>query len=100
SGKLMRVARDEAAEAQLLEQTGDGAAGPPVEPERNVLLNGQMREQRVILEHHADVAMLRLDEASRAIDLDAGDRHPPARRALDARNDPQQRRFTRTGRSE
>src|SRR5690606_22738581 len=54
--KLMRIARRERPEAELLELRAYFAASPPPEPERDVLLDRQVREQRVVLEHHPDVA--------------------------------------------
>src|SRR5690606_20114317 len=84
----------------LLEQLADRSAGAPVEPERDVLLDGQVWEQRVILEHHADAPLLRLDEPRRTVHLDAVEHDTPFGRPLDPGDHPKQRRFARAGRPE
>jgi hypothetical protein len=59
-----------------------------------------VREERIVLEDHADAAVFRLDESTGTGNLDPRQRYPPALRPLDAGHDPQQRRFPGTGRPE
>ncbi|MNE68696.1 hypothetical protein D3C80_1643720 [compost metagenome] len=61
AGKLVGVAFAQAAELDQLEHLFDHLALLRVlaDTEGNVLGHGQVREQRVVLEHHADPAFLR-----------------------------------------
>ena len=56
-----------------------------LQPEGDVVADGQMRKQREVLEHQADVALLGRHEAVRARHLEVVDQHPAGRRLLDAR---------------
>ena len=67
------------------------AAGERAEPEGDVLQDGQMREQREVLEHQPDAALLRRDEAIGPGNLLAVEQHAPGGGALDAGGDPEQR---------
>jgi hypothetical protein len=59
-----------------------------------------VREQRAILEDHADPAVLRLDPRPVAGDGPAADRDTAAVRALETRDYPQERRLARAARPE
>ncbi|MNN75763.1 hypothetical protein D3C81_1920860 [compost metagenome] len=61
AGQFMRVAPAQAAQFDQLEHLFDdlGLARVLGDAEGNVLCHGQVREQRVILEHHADAAFFR-----------------------------------------
>ena len=61
AGQFMRVAPAQTAQLDQLEHLFDdlGLAGVLGDAEGNVLRHGQVREQRVILEHHADAAFFR-----------------------------------------
>src|SRR5262245_39225092 len=52
------------------------------EPIRNVLEDGQMREQRIVLEHEADAAVIRLN----AGDIPIADEDTSRRRLLETRD--------------
>ena len=73
AGQLRRLAAQQAGEAQHLRRLGDAQANlrlghfAKLQTERHVLLDVKMREQRVILEHHCHVAILRLHAADLAI---------------------------------
>ena len=66
---------------------------PPLQPELEVLVDGHMRVQRVVLEHHRDVAVLRRSVA----DIDAPDHDRAARQLLQAGHQPQERRLPAAG---
>jgi hypothetical protein len=73
--ELVRVLARDASEADDLEQLGDArftlALRERAETEADVTGNGAVREQRVVLEHHADAALLRGEQVS-------GPAHDPA----------------------
>ncbi|MOA24011.1 hypothetical protein D3C78_1446710 [compost metagenome] len=72
AGQFMRVAPAQAAQLDQLEHLFDdlGLARVLGDAEGNVLCHGQVREQRVILEHHANAAFFRgQGEASPGNDL-------------------------------
>jgi hypothetical protein len=50
----------------------------PLEAEGHILLDGQVREQGIILEHESDVAVFGLDKAVCARDLSAIDQNSSA----------------------
>ncbi len=66
---------------------------PPLQPELEVLVDGHMRVQRVVLEHHRDVAVLRRGVA----DIDAPDHDRAARQLLQSGHQPQERRLPAAG---
>ncbi len=74
--------------------------GQRLEAEGDVAEDGQVREQREVLEHQADAAILRSDEARRPRHLEPVDQHAAAGRLLDAGGDAQQRRLPATRRPE
>ena len=93
----MRVFAGIVAEAHAL-QRGEGlglgfAARQRFQAEGDIVENGEMREQREVLEHQADAALLRRHEAVGSRDFLAVDQHAPRRRALDAGGDPEQGRL-------
>ena len=63
-------------------------------PEDDILRHGQVRKERVGLEHHRHAALRR----SEIGDVGIADPHPPARHLLEPRDEAQGRRFTATGR--
>ncbi len=68
--------------------------------EGDVVADGEMGEEREVLEHEADAPLLRRHEAVRPRDLLAVDEHAPGGGALDARGDPEQRGLAAAGRPE
>ncbi len=70
------------------------------EAEADIVEDGEVREQREILEHQADRALLGRQEDGRAGDLAVVEKHAAGGLRLDAGGDPQQRRLARTGRAE
>jgi hypothetical protein len=64
--------------------------------ERHVVANGHVRIERVVLEHHRDVALLR----RLAIDHGVADRHFAAGDLLEAGDHPQERRLAASRRSD
>jgi hypothetical protein len=66
------------------------------QPELDVLRDAAMGEQRVVLEHHPDVARLR----RQVVDLLPPERHRAGVRRFEARDDAQDRRLARPGRAE
>jgi hypothetical protein len=75
AGQLVRVAVIQAAESDQVEQARrDGptlAPGQAPQPERNVVRHAQVREEGVVLEHHADPAAVRRQAPDWARDLAA-----------------------------
>ena len=74
--------------------------GQRLEAEGDVAEDRQVREEREILEHQADAARLRGDEARRPRHLEPVDQHPSGGRLLDAGGDAQQRRLSAARRPE
>jgi hypothetical protein len=68
--------------------------------ERYVGIDTQMREQRIVLKDHADLALLGLDKRFWPGDLIAIYRNAPARWSLYARDGAQERRLTGPRRSQ
>ena len=91
----MRVAVGEALEPHAVEHGADDAgrllATSALQPERHVGGHGEVREERVVLEDHADTAELGLDETARPHHLEIANRNPPARGTLDAGHQAKQR---------
>ena len=64
AGELGGIALSEAGELDEVERVGDALDGirlgdpAHLEAERNILLDGEMREQRVVLKQHPDVAAM------------------------------------------
>ena len=77
-----------------------GAAVEGRQPEHHVPQHGQMREERIILEHQADAALLRRHENHRRRDFAVVDQDTPGARNFDARRDTQQRRLPAAGLAE
>ena len=94
--ELARPALGEGAELDGLQHLSDafvlflaGADAAHAQGEANILRDGQMRQQSIGLEHHGDVPVLRRQSGHVvAVDVDAA-----GRRALQAGDDAQQRRF-------
>jgi hypothetical protein len=96
--------------ARELVRVGLGAVGevdevealrPPFgtrRPEARVGADREVREQRAVLEDHPDPPRLGLRPRARARHLATADAHPPAVRALEAGDQPQQRRLARAAR--
>jgi len=102
TGELRRVAIEVRDETEELGPVGDPAADlilrPPLhaEAEADVLADGHMREHRVALEHHRDVAIAGRQVGHISIaDADAAPIH-----ALESRDGPQKRRLAAARRSE
>jgi len=66
-------------------------AGERAEPKGDVLQDGQMWEQREVLEHQPDAALLRRNEAVRPGNFLTVEQDAPGGGALDAGGDPEQR---------
>ena len=66
-----------------------------LEPERHVVVHGHVRVQRVVLEHHRDVALLR----RHGVDHPVVDGDRAAADALEARDHPKSRRLPAAGRA-
>ncbi len=84
AGKLVRILVALAVQADRGEQLADAQAGlgcrQAAQPEGDVFVDGEVREQRVILEDHADAPLLRrqalagtADHGAAQADLAAGD---------------------------
>jgi hypothetical protein len=67
-----------------------------LEPERNVVGNGEVREEGVALEDRVDVALVR----RRLRHVGPVEHDPPARRPLEARDHPQRRGLAAAGRAD
>ena len=100
AGELRGLAVGEVAELDQVEAVGDPAGdvvgARALEPERHVLPHGEVREQRVALEHRVDRALVR----PRARHVPAADRHGAGGRLLEAGHHPQRRRLAAAGRAE
>ena len=100
--QLVRVAAALVGQVDHLEQLADALpdlvlrALPDLQPEADVVGDGHVREQRVGLEHHADVALVRRPVG----DVLAVDRDRAGRRLLEAGDHPQRRRLAAAGRAE
>ncbi len=76
------------------------AAGQRFQAEGDIVEDGEMREQREVLEHEPDPALLRRHEAVGSGDLLAVEQHAARGRALDAGGDPEQGRLAAARRPE
>ena len=76
------------------------AAGERFEAEGDIVADGEVREQREVLEHQPDAAPLGRHETVRPRHLLAVDQHAARGRALDAGGDPEQGRLAAARRSE
>jgi hypothetical protein len=100
--ELMGVPIAEAGEAHRIQGSRDAVHdfGPGytrhLEPEGYILGDGHVREQAVILEHHAEAAPVR----RKPRDVPPTDANAAAIRSLKARNDAQRRRLAAAGRPE
>jgi hypothetical protein len=100
--ELRGVAVGEPTELHELEELFDAlldlALRPPsdLEPECDVLPNGHVLERGVVLEHEPDPALLRRPRG----DVVALDQHAAGVGLLEARDDPEQRRFAAAARPE
>ena len=80
-----------------------GASDPPrPQPEGHVLERGEVREQQIVLEHHANSAVLRRDERSRVgiVEHDAVEGDPPSLDRDEPREAPEHGRLAGTVRAE
>ena len=68
--------------------------------ERYVLTNGQMREERIVLKHHAHTAALRRQKPPRSSDGLAVDRHCARVGGLESGDKPQRRRLAAATRAQ
>ena len=99
---LARAARGQLAQADEIERVRGPAldlrAGklPFLEPEGDVLPYRHVRPQRVVLEHHSDIAFPRRNPR----DVPAVHQHPAGLREGEAGDDAEQRGFARTGGAE
>ena len=98
AGQLVRVVLGAVREPDELEALGQA----PVRrrAEADVAGDRQVREQRALLEDHADAARLGLDPLAGAGDRAAADPHAAGVGPLEAGDQPQQRRLARAARAE
>ena len=98
AGELLRIARLEAVELDEAQRLGDAAralrpADPPhAQAKGDVLGDGQMREQREVLEHHAEIAAI----GRRLRHVAAADEDVALGGELEARDEAQGRRLAAT----
>jgi len=87
AGELVWIAVRQTGETDQLEDGGDSRAGAfgPGKAEGDVGRDVEVREQRQVLEHHTDVALLGRDEPAGTHDVPTADRDP-------SRVDPRQAR--------
>ena len=102
--QLRRSAVAEPRQAHEPEHLGDaGRAGRTVEvaqPERDVRGDVEVGEQRMLLEHQADAAVLRWQRAGGSVDRPAGQLDRAGVGSLEAGDDAQQRRLPAARRAE
>ena len=106
TGKLMRAALGQRFEPDHGERPVHAAhallLGDPAhtQRERDVLRDVHVRPQRIGLEHHADVPLLRRQRPTGAADHGVAELHDAAVGHLEARHQPQQRGLAAAGRPE
>ena len=98
AGELVRVGLRPAGEPDQIERLADALA--PCGAEAHVGGHVEVREQRALLEDHADPALLRLHPLAARGDRAAADPDRPGVGALEARDHAQQRRLARAARPE
>ena len=90
-------------QSDIAQKRRDRAVGlraiPVSNAEGDVRFHRQVREERKVLKHHADVAPLRLHVLTVGGDHVVLDRDPARRRALESGNQTQRRGLSRTGRT-
>ena len=104
AGELVRIRVAAAGQADEREHRRDalarGGIRAAAETEADVAGNGQVREQRVVLEHHPDAAPLRRGQAARFRHHDAVQRDPPAGQGFETGEAAQHRRLAAARRTE
>ena len=89
AGELVRIAAFEPVETDDREQLGHAACAHAAgKSEADVARDGEVREQRVVLEDHPDTPRLRRDPGRGGGDDPTVDRHAAAVGALEARDQP------------
>ena len=100
--QLVRVLVRVAAQPHAFDQLGDSS--PPlrhtVQAEADVLGDGEVREERVVLEHHADPALLRRDHDARSGNGPPVQQDLPVRHRLESRDAPEYGRLAAAARAE
>jgi len=88
TGQLVRKAAARVGQADHIEQFGHASGalrrGHATQPEADVAGHGQVREQRIVLEHHADLPLLRGHLPTGPGDFDAVDQDPAGHHRLEA----------------
>ena len=100
TGQLVRVAVGLVLKADELERALRLGSGAARHSEADVPLDGEMREERVVLEDHADPAALRRHPRAVARDDTAAHGHGASLRPLEACDQAQQGRLAGAGRPE
>jgi hypothetical protein len=95
AGQLMGIPLAHSAQAHRLQQAGDlaAAAFPGGKPEPDIALDGQVREQAAVLGDVTDPASFRRGVDTRTVDQDIADLDRARVRAVEAGQQPEQRRL-------
>ena len=102
TGKLLRLPRQVRGQIEQLRRPGDPLGNDGLrhlaqpQPEPDVVRDGEVRVERVVLEHHRDVPVLRREVVHDAI----ADRHRPVGDVLEPRDHPQRRRLAAARRAD
>ena len=104
AGQLVRVAGGGAFHADDVEQLADAPRAPGgvqlPQAETDVLADGEVGKQRVVLEHHADTAALRGDDVAGTAHVFAVDGDAPGRDLLESGDAAQRRGLAAAARAE